>query len=123
MFYALFVRGHYFFNTGLYMIIVYVSVIWLSVSLFLLDKKLSIYIVMKNGKIVWKLHLGWPYRAYIKTAKNGGFSEELLSENNFEAVLAFFRCYHNGANASEAVQKIDTDQKEYHKCSSCVIIC
>ena len=26
-------------------------------------------------------------------------------------------------NASEAVQKIATDQKDYHKCSSCVIVC
>ena len=49
--------------------------------------------------------------------------EELLSENNFEAVLATFRCYEYGANASEAVQKIATDQKDYPKCSSCVMVC
>ena len=30
---------------------------------------------------------------YIKTAKNGGFCEELLSENDFEAVLVNFCCY------------------------------
>ena len=48
------------------------------------------------------------YRECIKTAKNGGFCEELPSENDFEAVLA---------NASEAVLKIATDQKDYHKCS------
>ena len=42
-------------------------------------------IVIRNGKIVWKhgaycwyfrlnlKHLGWPYRVYIKTAKNGDF--------------------------------------------------
>ena len=47
-----------------------------------------------------------PYRKYIKTAKNGGFCEELLSENDFEAVLVNFCCY--GANASEVVQKIRT---------------
>ena len=29
----------------------------------------------------------------IKTAKNGGFFEELLSENDFEAVLVNFCCY------------------------------
>ena len=29
------------------------------------------------------LELGWPYREYIKTVKNGSFSEELLTENNF----------------------------------------
>ena len=30
---------------------------------------------------------------YIKTAKNGGFSGELISENDFEAILATFCCY------------------------------
>ena len=40
-----------------------------------------------------------------------------------EAILAFFCCYDHGAKASKAVQKIATDQKEYPKCSSCVIIC
>ena len=58
-----------------------------------------------------------------KNTKNGGFCEELLSENNFEAVLATFCCYDFGANASEAIQKISTDQKDYYKCSSCVIVC
>ena len=51
------------------------------------------------------------------------FFEELLSENDIEAVLATFCCYDHGTKASEAVQKIATDQKEYHKCSLCVIIC
>ena len=64
-----------------------------------------------------------PYREYIKTAENGGFSEKLLSENYFEAVLATFCCYDYCVNVSEAVQKIPADQKEYHKCFSCVIIC
>ena len=59
----------------------------------------------------------------MKTAKNGGFCEELLSENDFKAILANFCCYHYGTNASEAVQKIATDQKDYHKCSSCAIVC
>ena len=34
-----------------------------------------------------------PYRKYINTGKNGGFCEELLSENDFEAVLVNFCCY------------------------------
>ena len=43
---------------------------------------------------------------------NGGFCEELLlSENDFEAILAFFCCYYYGANASEAGQKIAIYQK------------
>ena len=49
-----------------------------------------------------------PYRRYIKTAKNVGFCDELLSENDFEAVLVNFCCYKYGSNASEAVQKIST---------------
>ena len=55
--------------------------------------------------------------------KNGGFFEELLNENDFEAVLAIFCCYDYGANAFEAVQQIATNQKDYHKCSSCVAVC
>ena len=35
----------------------------------------------------------FPYRKYIKTVKNGGFCEELLNENDFEAVLINFCCY------------------------------
>ena len=35
-----------------------------------------------------------------------GFCEELLSENDFEAVLVNFCCYEYGANASETIQKI-----------------
>ena len=34
-----------------------------------------------------------PCRKYIKTAKTGGFCEELLSENDFEVVLVNFCCY------------------------------
>ena len=52
--------------------------------------------------------MGWPYKEYIKTAKNGSFCEELLSENDFEAVQANFCCYDYGANDSEEIQKIST---------------
>ena len=40
---------------------------------------------------------------------------ELPSENYVEAVLATFCCHDYGANVSEAVQMIATDQKDYHK--------
>ena len=95
----------------------------------------TIIIVIRNGKIVWKRgpycwyfrlnvkYLGWPYRSYIKTAQNSNFYDELLSENEFEGVSATFCCYDHGLKASEAVQKTDADQKEYHKCSLCAIIC
>ena len=50
-------------------------------------------------------------------------ARNFLSKNDFEAVLATFCYYDHGARASEEVQKITTDQKEYRKCSLCVIIC
>ena len=46
--------------------------------------------------------------------KNNSFCEELLSENDFEAVLAHFCCYDYGANVSEAVQKISTKTLELY---------
>ena len=81
---------------------------------------------IQNVLLIFRLnlkYLGWPYREYSKTAKNGGFCEELLSENDFEAILATFCCYDYGAKAFEAVQKTTADEKDYHKCSSCVIVC
>ena len=75
--------------------------------MFLLELEIS-------GVVVQSIH---------QTAKNSDLCEKLLSENDFETVLATSCCYDYGAKDSVAVQKIATDQKEYHKCSSCVIIC
>ena len=60
-------------------------------------------------------YLGWPYKAYMKTAENGGFCEKFLNENDFEVVLATFCCCDDGVNAFEAVKKMVTDQR-----TSCV---
>ena len=68
--------------------------------------------------------MGWQYREHIKTAKNGCFhcfSEEFHNENDFEAASATFCYYDYGANAFQAVEKVATDQKDYHKCSLEVI--
>ena len=48
---------------------------------------------------------------------------KLLCKNNFKAVLVTFCCYAHGNKASEKVQKIATDKKEYRKCFLYVIIC
>ena len=53
-------------------------------------------------------YLNFSIQKIHQNSKNGGFCEELLSENDFEAVLVNFCCYEYGANASEAVQKIST---------------
>ena len=57
-----------------------------------------------------------------QNCQNWWLGEELLGENDFEVVLATLCCYDYCANASEAVQKIVTDQKDHNKCSSCVIV-
>ena len=49
--------------------------------------------------------------------------EDSLSGDDFEAVLAIFSCYDYGANASESVEEITTDEKDNRKCSLCVIVC
>ena len=46
--------------------------------------------------------------------KYSGFCEKLLSENDSDTVLVTFCCYEYSANASEVVQKIATDQNDYH---------
>ena len=43
------------------------------------------------------------------------FSEDFCSEDDFEAVLTNPCCYNYGTNFSEAVEKIATGQKDYHK--------
>ena len=57
-----------------------------------------------------------------QNSKKWWLCEELSGENDFEAVLATLYCYDYGGNASESVQKIATDLKDYHKCSSCIIV-
>ena len=47
-----------------------------------------------GAKLLFSLELeisGWPCRKYIKTAKNSGFCEKLLSENDFENCFIHFR--------------------------------
>ena len=79
--------------------------------------------LLKNLK-----YQGWQYREHIKTLKNGGFCEEWLSEDDFEAVSATFCCYDYRANASEAVQKKPTDKKSIKtyrskKVSQMLLVC
>ena len=50
------------------------------------------------------------------------YSEDLLCGGDFYAVLAIYRSYHCGANASEAVKKIAIGEKDDHKFSLCVIV-
>ena len=61
------------------------------------------------------------YREHINRAKNGCFHS--CSEEFLEAVLVTFCCCEYGDNTSEAVEKIPTDEKDYHKSSLCVIVC
>ena len=58
-------------------------------------------------------YLNFSIQKIHQNSKNGGFCEELLSENDFEAVLVNLCCYEYGAkpNTSEAVQKAVTNLK------------
>ena len=51
------------------------------------------------------------------------FARNCSVKNDFEANLATFCCYNHRVKVFEEVQKIATDEKEYRKCSLCVIIC
>ena len=50
-------------------------------------------------------------------------NDHFLCGNDFDAVLALFHSYAYGTNAAEAVEKMATDEKDYHKYSFCFIIC
>ena len=53
----------------------------------------------------------------VKIAKMAAFSQDFLSEDDFEDVIAIFCSYDYGANASDAVEKVSIDEKGYYKCS------
>ena len=59
--------------------------------------------------------LGWLYKEYIKIAKIVVCSKDFLWKYAFDAVLAIFHYYGYGATSSEAVEKIATDEIQYHK--------
>ena len=48
--------------------------------------------------------------------------DDFVCGNYFNAALAIFSSYCYNANASEAVEMIPTDEKDYHKCSLYVIV-
>ena len=99
---------------------------WKKSSAIIVIRKWKDSLETPAGLLIFLLELeisGVAVQNIHKNSENGDFCEELLRENVFETVLAPLCCYDHGAKASEAVQKIATDLEEYHKCSSCVIIC
>ena len=68
-----------------------------------------------------KLEICWVTVQGIQQ-KMASFSEDFLHENDFGAVLATLCCYDYRINASEAVQNIVIDQKDYHKSSLYVAV-
>ena len=82
----------------------------------------------ENWGVLWTF-LSEPEKSWLaiqrirQTAKNGGCCDKLFSENDFEPILPTSCCCEYGPNASEAVQKMAKDQKDYHKWSSCVTVC
>ena len=74
-------------------------------------KQIQIVWKQKSYLLIFSLELeifGVAVKTIHQKVKNGCFCEELLSENDFEAVLVNFCRYNYSANTSEAVQKIST---------------
>ena len=66
-------------------------------------------------KFLLEIEVSWVVVQRIhQNSKNCNLFEELLSENDFESVLASFYCYDYGVNTSEAVQKISTRALELY---------
>ena len=66
---------------------------------------------------------------YWLQLESSGVAVQETHRNSEKAVLTvriffffIFRCYCYSAKASEAVVKIATNEKDYHKCSLCVIV-
>ena len=49
-------------------------------------------------------------------------NQDILCGDDFDTALAIFHFYYYSVNATVAVEKIATDEKDYHKCSIHVII-
>ena len=64
----------------------------------------------------------WTWNTWSGRAEHTSKQRKMVT-SAFEAALGTFCCYDHEAKVSEAVQKIAADQKEYCKCSLCVIIC
>ena len=63
-------------------------------------------------------------REYLKTAKNGDFCEEQLSDNDIDAVQPVSFVMNNMVSMLlKQFRKSLQIKKNYRKCSSCVIVC
>ena len=80
----------------------------------------SVIIVIRNRKIVWKHGPYYWYfcmnikflREYIKTVKITGCSENFLCGDEFDAISINSRFYSDDADLYESVKKTATDDKD-----------
>ena len=78
------------------------------------NTKRKVSLETRAALLIFSLELkisGLAVQGIHQNSEKWWFCEELLSENDFEAVLATFCCYDYGANTSDAIQKIAADQK------------
>ena len=71
----------------------------------------------------WTRNRGCGCAGNASKEKNVWFQWECFCGDNTHAFLHLFSSNGYGANVSEAVGKIATDEKDYHKYSLCVIVC
>ena len=92
-------------------------------------------LLISNEKIVWKQQpycwysclnlkfLRLLYRECITIAKIAAYHKQFPCVDDFDAVLAVFCSYCYDGNASEAVEMISVNEKDYLKCLLCVTVC
>ena len=90
--------------------------------------------VIRNGKIVWKHGLycwifPWTWNIWGDRPENTLKQQKMVGLWGIAKWKWLWGCFSHFSllwlwcQLSKAVQKITTDQKDYHKCSSCVIVC
>ena len=66
----------------------------LNIYLYNYQTETAFFLATKHEKTIMACsYLDFSIQKIIKTAKNGGFCEELLSEDDFEAILINFCCH------------------------------
>ena len=64
---------------------------------------------------------GWTLIHRTLPARTRGLQIAMWA-GHYERIINYEWPYDHGANTFEAVQKISTDEKEYHKCSKCNLL-
>ena len=95
---------------------------WKVVNNLVCHTSLQLYsIVIRNRKRVVGT-LAWTWNFWGDRTGNTSKQRKGCLQWGFSFLFEIFRSYCYSAKVSEAVVKIATDEKDYHKCSLCIIV-